>query len=189
MNGAANQGAVVVGMAICAGAVSVLRYSRRAEASHLSLWFVAGWFALLPALILFWWSLGPAVGAVTFVLAFSLIGYLAVLLGAERRAARTRSPRVSEPEIRPHIRWRGWVRGLTAFFLALISSVAIGSASAGLALGAPSDRLSIGSMIVPLIWAIFVVWALADRKILRPVIGMGAATVASGAAIAWALLA
>jgi hypothetical protein len=189
VNGLTNQAAAVFGVAVCAVAVGMLRYSRRSETDHRSLCSFVGWFALLPALILLWWSLGLTVGAVTLVLAFSLIGYLAVLLGAERRAARTRSPRVSEPEVRPHIRWRGWVRGLAAFFLALISSIAIGSACAGMPFGAPADRLSIGSMIVPLIWAGFVVWALTDRKILRPVIGMGSALVASGAAIAWALLA
>ncbi len=189
MNGLANEAAAILGVAASAGAVGTLRYSRRSDANHRALWSIAGWLALLPALVLLCWCLGPAIGAVTLVLAFSLIGYLAVLLGAERRAARTRPPRVAEPEIRPHSRWRGCVRGLTALFLALAASTAIGSAGAGLPLGVPADRLSIGAMIVPLIWAAFVVWALADRKILRPVICMIGAVAVSSAAIAWALLA
>lgn len=129
------------------------------------------------------------IGGVTALLAFSLFGLLAVIVGAERRADRTRPARVVEPEIRPRKHGRGWARGVTAFLLAMITAETVGAAFAGIRIGTPADRVSIGSLIVPFIWAAFVIWALADRKILRPVIGMTSALAVASAAITWSLLA
>jgi hypothetical protein len=134
-------------------------------------------------------SRGSVIGIVAALLAFSLLGLVAVLLGVERRPDRGKPVRVAEPESRPRSLWRGWARGVTAFFLPMFASVAVGAAFAGLPIGAPADRVSIGSLIVPFLWAAVVVWALADRKILRPVIGMAGALAISSVAIAVGLLA
>lgn len=60
-------------------------------------------------------------------------------------------------------------------------------AVAGIPIGAPVDRVSISSLIVPFVWAAFVIWALADRKLLRVVVSLAGALVASSAAIALGL--
>jgi hypothetical protein len=173
----------------CIGAVTLLRYSWLPKTVRARLCAVAGWLCLVGGAVLLSASRGIAIGVIAALLAFSLSGLLAVFLGAERRADRIKPARVAEPDNRPRSRWRGWARGTTAFLLAMFASVAVGAAFTGLPVGAPADRVSVGSLIVPFLWATFVIWALADRKILRPVIGMAGALAVSSAAIAWGLLA
>lgn len=174
---------------VCLGAVTLLRYSWLPKTTRPGLCAVAGWLGLFVGAVLLSLSRGIAIGVIAALLAFSVSGLLALFLGAERRADRTKPARVAEPDSRPRSRWRGWARGMTAFFLAMFASVAVGAAFTGLPVGAPADRVSVGSLIVPFLWATFVIWALADRKILRPVIGMAGALAISSAAIAWGLLA
>lgn len=169
--------------------MTLLRYSWLPKTLRAGLCAIAGWLCLVVGAVLFSVARGIAIGVIAALLAFSLSGLLVVLLGAERRADRIKSARVAEPDSRPRSRWRGWARGMAAFFLAMFASVAVGAAFTGLPVGAPADRVSVGSLIVPFLWAGFVIWALADRKILRPVIGMASALALSSAAIAWGLLA
>ncbi|WP_168356021.1 hypothetical protein [Sphingomonas gei] len=169
--------------------MTLLHHSCRRGTARRGLLALAGWLALGSAAAVMSMSLGSVIGIAAVLLTFSLSGLLAVFLSAERRADRTKPARVAEPDSRPRSRWRGWARGMTAFFLAMFAALAVGAAFAGLPVGAPADRVSIGSLIVPFLWAALVIWALADRKILRPVIGMVGALAVSSAAIAWGLLA
>jgi len=178
-------------LGVCASvtAVGLLRYRSRLTPDRRGHWAIAGWLALASAMTLLVLWHGVVIGIFAALLTFSLSGLLAVFLDAEVRMGRARPPRLTEPESRPNRRWRGWARGATAFLLAMFASVAIGAVFAGFPIGTPADRVAVGLLVVPFLWAAFVVWALADQKILRPVMGMTSALALSGAAIAWGLLA
>jgi Ca2+/Na+ antiporter len=150
---------------------------------------MAGWLALFLAMTVLVSGRGGVIGIAVALLLFCLSGLLVVLLGAEVRELRIKTSRVAEPDTRPRRGWRSWARGMTAVFLAMFASVATGAAFTAIPMGAPAHRVAMGLLIVPFIWAALVIWALADQKLLRPVIGMAAALALSSAAVSVGLLA
>lgn len=74
-------------------------------------------------------------------------------------------------------------------FLAMIAALTMGSAAAGIPLGAAVDRVTLGPMVLSIVWAGFIIWIVSDPKLRRPVIAMASIIAGSGAVIALELLA
>ena len=150
----------------------------------------AGWLTLILALILLSRQFGILVGSTIALLAFSLCGFMAVALNIERRVIRHRRTRIASEEVeQPARREYGWGRGLSATFLAMIAALTMGSAAAGIPLGAAVNRVTLGPMVLSIVWAGFIIWIVSDPKLRRPVIGLAGIIAGSGAVIALELLA
>jgi hypothetical protein len=177
-----------VGLSACLGAVALLYGSSRAEVSYRRVLVVLGWALLAIALILLSFEFGLVRGSTFALLAFSLCGYSAVALAVKRRRPSGRQSRQVLAQAERPKRGRALQRGLTASLLTTVVSLALGAAVAGLPLGAPVDRVTLSALVLPLVWASLVVWAVSDGSLRRPLIGMSGALAGSGIAIALELL-
>lgn len=177
------------GMLACACAVGLMRFGWERGTSFRKLYTAAGWAMLVVALTVMSRRDGIVVGTTITLLAFSLCGFVAVAINMERRIARSRPARIAAPAVVGQSKGAWWGRGLTTFFLAMIAALAIGSAGAGLPLGRPADRVTIGGIILPIFWAGFGIWALSDPRPRRPAIGLAAIGLCSGVVIAAELMA
>lgn len=184
----------VVGAMLCLASAVLLRRAWHRTTRARTLWTIAGWASLALALGPFAGSMGAVVGGIAWLLAFGLCGLAVTLHGRERGTGRTRAHQTGrskpiEPDQRPRIRWRGWARGSAALLLTLLTADAICAALAGVSPGPAATRFSAAMLMLPLIWAGLVIWTLSDRVLRRPILGMAGALAASGAMIAWSVLA
>lgn len=132
---------------------------------------VSGWVVVMLALILLGSIVGTVIGLTIATLVFGLCGYCAVVLNSERRQVRaTRGRKVSQDDEQG--RGSGWGRGGAAFLLAMLAAIASGSAIAGLPIGPAVDRVTIGGIVLPVIWAAFIVWVLSETRLRRAVLGL-----------------
>ena len=179
-------------LTLCAATVHLLKRAAASRGRALR-WVYAAVVASGLALFAAIEALGASFGAIAAALTLSLIGLFTVISGAERRDGRkpenAREPQAAEPEERHGRRWRGWVRGLSALLLATITANALGAGLVGIAPGPAADRFAVGLLLIPLLWAGFAIWMVSDRVVSRPIYAMVGTLVASGATIAWSLLA
>ncbi len=172
------------GLLACCGAVALLRSGWNGTRPGDPWRTVMGWAALAYALISLALHLGVLIGSTLALLAFSLSGFIAVALNVERRSYRTRQARVTLPDVTPQNRGKAWGRGLSASVLSMIAALMTGSASTGIPLGLAVNRVTIGGMVLPLIWASLIIWAVSDPIMRRPIFGMGGVITLSGICIA-----
>ncbi len=172
------------GLLASCGAVALLRSGWNGTRPG-GLWRTAmGCAALACAVIFMALNLGVLIGSTLAFLAFSLCGFIAVALNVERRPYRKRQARIASSDVKPQHRGQAWGRGLSASILTMIAALIIGSASAGLPLGPAADRVTIGGMVLPLVWAGLIIWSLSDPRSRRPIFGMSSAIILSGIFIA-----
>ncbi len=149
----------------------------------------SGWSALLVSLYLLSSALGTLIGLTIATLAFGLYGYGLVALNAERRPLRNTYRRIATQDASPQAFGNGWGRGSAAFFLAMIATIAMGAAAAGLPIGLPVNRVTIGALVLPILWAGLIIWVLSEARLRRPVLGLCAIIGASGLLISVEMLA
>lgn len=128
-----------------------------------------GWAACAAAVALCGYWLGGEVGIPAGITLFSVIALGVVAAQVRWRKARGGASRASatDPSDRPRRIWRGAIRVLLAGPLSGLAAVGVGVALAkGLPLG-EADRIAIGGLAVPVLWAGGMVWTLADDRILR----------------------
>ena len=97
------------------------------------------------------------------------IGALIVLIRgrtvkATRAARATTAP--SEPD-EPSRAWRGVLKTILAGPLGLAAAVAIAYCAAAWVPGAPPTRVLIGGLTIPIVWALAMIWTLADTRLMR----------------------
>lgn len=133
-------------------------------------WLLAGgWAAFALAVLLFAFWKGWEVGVPYALAVLSIVALAAVAGHAQWREVRNGPSRAAatDPSDRPSRFWRGAVRVLLAGPLSGFAAIGFGVALAkGLPL-AEADRIAIGGLAVPILWAGGMVWTLADDRILR----------------------
>ncbi len=143
-------------------------------------WFIgAGWAACASAFVLCGIWLGGEVGIPFGITLFSVIALAVVTTHVRWREARNGPARsaATDPSDRPRRMWRGIIRVLLAGPLSGIAAIGVGVALAkGLPLG-EADRIAIGGLMVPVLWAGGMVWTLADDRILRALAVITASTI------------
>lgn len=172
--------ALVSGLLTMGLALALLRSGWRNSERRGRARVASGWTALLVSLYLLTTVLGPLIGLTIATLAFGLCGYCLVALNTERRQPRNTRGRIVTQDASPQAFGNGWGRGFAAFFLAMITTIAIGAAAAGLPIGLPVNRVTIGALVLPIIWAGLVIWVLSEARLRRPVLGLCATIGASG---------
>lgn len=99
----------------------------------------------------------------------ALVGFAFILSRMERRTARAPRERDAPPlPASRHQRLRGAARFLIAGPIGMFAAMGIAFV---VAMGAPlaeQTRLILGGLIVPSLWAAFIGWTIADRRLLRP---------------------
>lgn len=133
-------------------------------------WLIGGgWTACAIAVLTCGTWLGGEVGIPFGIALFSVVALAVVASHVRWREVRAGPSRASatDPSDRPSRIWRGVIRVLLAGPLSGIAAVGFGVA---LAKGLPvdeADRIAIGGLTVPILWASGMVWTLADDRILR----------------------
>jgi hypothetical protein len=148
---------------------------------------LGGWLLVVAALFGFIHVWGGEMGTANALLAFSAVAFGIIAFGLEKRVARVRPGRdvALEPEDRP----TNWTRAIFKSFLAVIlagvAAIGIGVAFAVAMPLAPSDRIVIGGLLVPILWGGGMAWTLSDAKLGRATLLL---TAISGVAYAIAFL-
>lgn len=169
-----SDGQAVAGLAatlLLLAAIAMLRRSwlmrGRNAALRLSAWGIAA-----SGITLFVYAFGGEVGSTYALIAVSLIAFAVIASGIERRAARNRPQRerALEPEDRPTNWTRAIAKSLLAIVLAGIAAIGLGVAFAVAMPLAPTDRIVIGGLLVPILWGGGMAWTLCDAKLVRATI-------------------
>ncbi len=129
----------------------------------------SGWFLLALSLLCFSLWLGGEVGipvALAFVSTAALCLVATNVKWREARGPRRRTG-VIDPSDRKSRVWRGVVRTLLAGPLSGLAAIGVGVALAARLPLLEIDRVAMGGLAVPLIWAGGMAWTLADDKIIR----------------------
>lgn len=156
-------------LALSGAGIAALRHAWD-KRTRWSPWLLCGGWAacaLAVALCAVW--LGGEVGVPFGITLFSIVALAVVATHVRWREVRSGPSRASaaDPSDRPRRLWRGLIRVLLAGPLSGLAAVGVGVALAkGLPLG-EADRIAIGGLTVPLLWAGGMVWTLADDRILR----------------------
>jgi hypothetical protein len=178
-------GATLAATLLLLAGIAVLRLAwLRARARLLVL---AGWVLVGAALAGYGHAGGAETGTALGLLAFSGVAYLIVASGVEMRVARVRPGRevALEPEERPTNWSRGAAKSFLAVVLAGVAAVGIGVAFAVAMPLAPTERIVIGGLMVPILWGGGMAWTLSDAKLVRATLLL---TLVSAAAYAIAFL-
>ncbi|WP_288486027.1 hypothetical protein [uncultured Novosphingobium sp.] len=168
------------GLLMMALAVALLRLGWKVNGHCGNIRVASGWIVLLVALFLLAAALGTLVGLTVATLAFGLCGYGAVILNSERRPLRKTPERISSQDTTPQRRGHGWGRGSAAILLTMGAAIAVGAAAAGLPICLPVNRVTIGGLVLPLVWAGLIIWVLSDMRLRRAVLGLCTIIGASG---------
>ena len=165
-------GEALIGAGLFAGGIALLSVSWRRRDGGTAHLVLGGWLLIVAGLVVLGWMWGGELGTTYGLLAFSLAGYGAVAVGAERRRKNARAPR--EVALEPEERQTNWPRGigkaLLAIVLAGIASLGLGIAFA-VAMPIPvHDRIVIGGLLVPILWGGGMAWTLSDARLLRATI-------------------
>ena len=150
------------------GLVSLRRAWQR-DVAMKALWMVGGWLLLALSLLCFSLWLGGEVGipvALVFVSTAALCLVATNVKWREARGPRRRTG-VIDPSDRKSRVWRGVVRTLLAGPLSGLAAIGVGVALAARLPLQEIDRVAMGGLAVPLIWAGGMAWTLADDKIIR----------------------
>lgn len=147
---------------------------------------LGGWITVFALVVIAAGALGSARGP-AFAMALMPVGALAlVATGVKRREAngRVARSRALEPSLRGAKIWRGIMRTLVAAPLGCAVSLTLGIAWTVWFPSDPQTRIVLGGVLVPVLWAGAMAWALTDDRILRPALTMIALTLAGAALIA-----
>jgi len=172
---------VIGALLLTLGAVFAAHFAwRRREARWLT---GSAAFSLL-ATILWIIAFRAEIGVSLAIESGSLIALAFILATAERRQGREARERAVAPTPRlPGRRLRGMLRGITAALLGLFAAIAAAVAFALAAPLAEQTRLIIAGLLVPSLWALAILWALAAPRVRLPAAGL-AAIGAIGCAVA-----
>ena len=164
-----------IGALLLLSALLLLRISwgRRNRRGHIAT--IAGWMLAAAGIAIYASVLGGEVGTALALGVFSALAYVVVAAGFELRGEKQRAGReVSlEPEDRPANWPRAIAKSLLAIVLAGIAAVGIGVAFAVATPMAPTDRIVIGGLLVPMLWGAGMAWTLSDAKLLRATLLLG----------------
>ena len=130
---------------------------------------LAGWLLIAAGLTGYGYVWGGEAGTAYGLLALSAAAYLIVIAGVEMRVARVRPGRevALEPEDRPTNWGRAIAKSFLAVVLAGVAAVGIGVAFAVAMPLAPTDRIVVGGLLVPILWGAGMAWTLSDARLLR----------------------
>jgi len=129
---------------------------------------------------------GAEIGIPLAIETGSLVTFAFILSRIERRADREAKERTVAPTpLVPGHRWRGTARAMLAGPLGFIAAIGIGAAIAIAAPWAEQTRLILAGLIVPSLWAAFMIWSIAAERLWRPALCLAALT---GAGFAIALM-
>ena len=169
-----------------AGAAILLRTAWRRHTAATPFVILGTWIAITALVLLAAWSMGSARGPLFAIALLPMGAALIVAGGTQRRAARghVARSRALEPSLRPSKVWRGVLRTLVAGPLGCITSLTLGIAWTVSIPADPQTRIVLGGVLVPLLWAGAMAWALTDDRILRPALSMLGLTLAGAALIA-----
>lgn len=137
-----------------------------------SLHRLAGWLAVVLGVGTFVQGFGGEVGTTYALLGLSIVAFAVIAIGLERRAARGRPQReiALEPEDRPTNWPRAISKSLLAIVLAGVASIGLGVAFAVAMPLAPTDRIVLGGLLVPVLWGAGMAWTLCDARLVRATI-------------------
>lgn len=178
-------------LAASAGGAFGLRRAWRDRTPAGAPWVWIGWSGLAAGLALWIWSVGPEIGVALALTWLSVIAAVAIVPFMERRTGRKSSarPGVLDPSDRVSKTWRGWMRGLLAGPIAGVAALGLGLGWAVSGPGGAQDRLIIGGLLVPVLWAAGMAWTLSDDRIFRALaVLIGTALVGFGFALAPTML-
>ena len=169
-----------------AGAAILLRSAWRRRTAATPLVILGTWIAVTALVLLAAWSMGAARGPLFAIALLPLGAALIVAAGTQRRAVRghVARSRALEPSLRPSKVWRGVLRTLVAGPLGCIAALTLGITWT---VSIPADaqtRIVLGGVLVPLLWAGAMAWALTDDRIARPALSMLGLILAGAALIA-----
>jgi hypothetical protein len=135
-----------------------------------------GWAVLLAAAVPLVLAFGAEVGIPYAALAFSTAGLVAVAANLELREARVRTARAAappalDPSLRPRNIWRGTSRTIAALVVA--TSAAAGRLATLTCLPLTlQTRFGLAATLFPVLWACFVVWVMAEARLLRAALAL-----------------
>jgi peptidoglycan/LPS O-acetylase OafA/YrhL len=163
------------GSLLLLSALLLLRMSWARRHRRWNIAMIAGWMLAAAGVATFARVLGSEVGTALALGVFSALAYFVVAAGFELRGEKQRPEReVSlEPEDRPTNWPRAIAKSLLAIVLAGIAAVGIGVAFAVATPMAPTDRIVIGGLLVPMLWGAGMAWTLSDAKLLRATLLLG----------------
>lgn len=167
-------------------AAFTLRQAWRHPSSARPALILGGWIMVCALVAIAAGALGSARGP-AFAMALMPVGALAlVATGVKRREAngRVARSRALEPSLRGAKIWRGVMRTLVAAPLGCAVSLTLGITWTVWFPADPQTRIVLGGVLVPVLWAGAMAWALTDDRILRPALTMIALTLAGAALIA-----
>lgn len=149
-----------------------------------SSWMATGWGLLTLGLLGWAATTGGDVAVALALLIPSLAAYAVLAAGAKVKGARASRAARSEVELEatPIAPWRALLRALYAGPLAALAAFSFGAAVALKAPWPEADRLVAGGMLVPVLWAVGMIWATTDSRLSRIGVGLCALSLASLAA-------
>lgn len=163
------QAGTAIGALLLLSALLLLRMSwaRRNRDWHIAT--IAGWLLAAAGIASYASVWGGEVGTALALALFSALAYVVVAAGLELREEKQRPDRDMslEPEDRATNWLRAIARSLLAFVLAGVASVGVGVAFAVAMPIAPTDRIVIGGILVPMLWGAGMAWTLSDAKLRR----------------------
>ncbi|MFC0634689.1 hypothetical protein [Brevundimonas balnearis] len=176
-----------VALGLSGGGVFLLRRAWRDRTPAGGRWAPLGGVTLVAGLIAWIVAFGAEIGVAYSLTWISLVAALAIAPFVEVRNRRGRAARVGvlDPSDRPSRAWRGWMRALLAGPLAGLAAMGLGLGWAVSGPGVEPDRLILGGLMVPLLWAGGMAWTLSDHRIFRALaVLVGAAALGFGFALA-----
>lgn len=161
--------ALIAGSTLLLAGVIVLRRTWRERSDGKAILRFGGWSLITAGLATFVQTFGGEVGTTYALLIFSLLAFLVVAAGMERRTSRQRlaGDIALEPEDRRSNWGRAIAKSLLAIVLAGIASIGLGVAFAVAMPLDPTDRIVIGGLLVPVLWGGGMAWTLSDARLLR----------------------
>jgi hypothetical protein len=172
--------AVGIGVAVLLRSAWAGRTARRAPA------ILAAWALVGVTLVASAW-LGGLRGLFSALALLPLSGLVLVATGLRVRDARTGGADKSvplEPSDRVSRLWRGGVRALVAIIVAGAAAIACALMWRAFVPSDAQTQTAAIRIIVPIVWAAGMAWALSDNRILRPAVSLSALAIVSYAA-AW----
>ncbi|MDE1148000.1 MAG: hypothetical protein PW843_15475 [Azospirillaceae bacterium] len=167
-------GVVGFGVGLVLTVLGIIQLRRVWASAEASRWRTLPGWGLLLAGFAGWLALADADKAIAIgILAFSVVGFVVVAVGMDRRRRPHRAPKT--PQAAPSApigrRWVTTLRGTARTLLAGPLSAAIGLALAALvavhAGGVEANRLVAAGFVGPIAWGAATTWALVDGRLAR----------------------
>lgn len=128
----------------------------------------AAWTMISVGITAFIIDFGTAVGLAYGLSTLTIVGYSFVAMRFKfRQIARRSEPRAAEPDERPGTTRAAIAKLFLAVCAAGFAAIAFGVAFEAVAPLPEKDRIVIGGLLVPLLWAGGISWMMADPKFMR----------------------